>query len=83
MCVQTIWDGEHSVKSSWTHTKGPESKHNDDEVDGVGQEHQNVHVCDSTVLWMDEVVEELPDGNVDLHESVGAEYSMNFYFPHN
>lgn len=51
-----------------TYTKRPESKHNDDEVDRVGEEHHHVDVCDCAVLWMDQVMEELPHRKVDLHE---------------
>lgn len=51
-----------------TYTEGPESKHDDDEVDGVGQEHQHVDVGDGAVLGMDQVVEELSHGKVDVHE---------------
>ena len=51
-----------------TYTKRPESKHNDDEVDCVGEEHHHIDVCDGAVLWMDQVMEELPHGKIDLHE---------------
>lgn len=51
-----------------TYAKRPESKHDDDEVDRVGEEHQHVDVCDCAVLRVDQVMEELPHGKVDLHE---------------
>lgn len=49
-----------------TYPEGPEAKDNDDKVHGVGQEHEHVHVGHSAVVGVDEVVEELPDGHVDL-----------------
>lgn len=54
--------------SSKTYTKRPESKHNNDKVDCVSEEHQHIDVCDCTVLWMDQVMEELLHRKVDLHE---------------
>lgn len=51
-----------------THPKGGVSKHNDDEVDCVSKKHQHVDVRDCAVLWVDQVMEELPHGKVDLHE---------------
>lgn len=49
-----------------TYPKSPEAKDNDDEVHSVGQEHQHIHVSHSTVVWVDEVIEELPNGYIDL-----------------
>lgn len=51
-----------------TYTERPESKHDDDEVDCVSEEHQHVDVCDRAVLWVDQVIEELTHRKVDLHE---------------
>lgn len=55
---------------SQTYTKRPESKHDDDEVDCVSEEHQHVDVCDGAVVRVDQVIEKLSDGKVDLHEPV-------------
>lgn len=54
--------------NSKTYTKGPEPKDNDDKVHSVGEEHQHVDVCDSTVLRMDQVIEELLHGKIDLQK---------------
>lgn len=67
---------KYSLRKGWTdfllsfetYTKRPEPEHNDDEVDGVGEEHQHVDVRHGAVLRMDQVEEELPDGKVDSHE---------------
>lgn len=48
--------------------EGGVSKDDDDEVDGVGQKHQHVDVSDCAVLWVDQVMEELLHGKVDLQE---------------
>lgn len=52
-----------------TYSKGPESKHNDDEVNRVSKEHQHIDVRDGAVLRMDQIMEELPHREVDLHEA--------------
>jgi hypothetical protein len=52
-----------------TYPKSPEAEDDDDKVNSVGQEHEHIHVCHSTVLWVDQVVEELTDGDVDLQSS--------------
>lgn len=49
-----------------TYPKGPESKDDDNEVYSVSQKHQHVYISHSTVVWMDEVIEELPNGDIDL-----------------
>lgn len=49
-----------------TYPKGPEAEDDDDEVHSVGQEHQHIHISHSTVVWVDEVIEELPNGYIDL-----------------
>lgn len=56
-----------------TYTEGPEPKYDDDKVDRVGKKHQHVDVCDCAVLWVDQVMEELPHGKVDLHEPARKE----------
>ena len=69
--TELIFPGIHSFSSKSkfnTYTKRPESKHDDDEVDGVSEEHQHIDVCHCAVLRMDQVIEELPHGQVDLHE---------------
>lgn len=55
---------------SKTYTKRPESKHDDDEVDCVSEEHQHIDVCDCAVLRVDQVVEKLPHGKVQLQKPV-------------
>lgn len=49
--------------------KSPEAEDNDDEVNGVCQEHEDVDVGHCAVLRMDEVVEELANREVDLSSS--------------
>lgn len=63
-----LFMGEKNNNFNQTYTKGPESKHNDDEVNCVSEEHQHIDVCDCTVLRMDQVIEELPHRKVDLQE---------------
>lgn len=61
----------HLTKSKFdSYTKRPESKYDDDEIDGVSEEHQHIHVCHCAVLWMDQVIEELPHGKIYLHEPI-------------
>ena len=55
---------------SKTYSKRRESKHDDDEVNCVSEEHQHIDVCDGTVLGMDQIVEEPFHGKVDLHEAM-------------
>lgn len=49
--------------------ESPEAEDNDDEVNGVCQEHENVNVGHCAVLGMDEVIEELTNREVDLSSS--------------
>lgn len=42
-----------------SHAEGPEAEDYDDEVDGVGEEHQDVDVGDGAVLRLDQGSEEL------------------------
>lgn len=56
-----------------THAKSPESKNNDDEINRVGQKHEDVNVSHSAVFWVNEVIEELTNRNVDLQDSVHRE----------
>uniref|UniRef100_A0A0E9QCW6 Uncharacterized protein n=1 Tax=Anguilla anguilla TaxID=7936 RepID=A0A0E9QCW6_ANGAN len=46
--------------------KAQKTEHGDDEVNRVGKEHQHIDVRHSTVLRVNQVVEELPNGVVDL-----------------
>lgn len=57
------------TQSLKTYAKSPESKHDDDEVHGISEEHEHVDVSDSTVFRVDQVVEELADGQVEFHSS--------------
>lgn len=49
--------------------EGPEAKDDDDEVDGVSQEHEDVDVCDGAVLRLYQSSEELTDRTADRHTS--------------
>ena len=51
---------------AFTYPKGPKAKDNDDEVNSVSQEHKHIHISHSTIVWVDEVVEELSDGHIYL-----------------
>ena len=44
----------------------------DDEVDNVDEEHEGVDVAHRAVLRVDDVIEELPDGKVDVQSAVGT-----------
>lgn len=67
-----------AVRWPWfpTYPEGPEAEDNDDEVHGVRQEHKHVHVGDGAVVGVDEVVEELPDGHVELQGPMGQTPSV-------
>lgn len=49
-----------------TYPKGPEAKDDDDKVNSVRQKHEHIHVGHSTVVWVDEVIEELSDRHIYL-----------------
>lgn len=63
--------------SRWSSTnpESPKSENDDDEVDRVGQEHEHVDVGHGAVLRVDQVIEELPNGNVDIQnpETTGTQ----------
>lgn len=59
-----------------TYTKGPESKHDDDEVDRVGEEHQHIDVRDRAVLWVNQVIEKLLHGQVDIQNPTESRISV-------
>lgn len=61
-----------------TYPEGPEAEDNDDEVHGVRQEHKHIHIGDSAVVRVDEVVEELPDGHVELQGPMGQTPSVGW-----
>lgn len=69
-----------AVRWPWfpTYPEGPEAEDNDDEVHGVRQEHKHVHVGDGAVVRVDEVVEELPDGHVELQGPMGQTPSVGW-----
>lgn len=46
--------------------KSPESKNDNDEVNGVSEKHQHVDVGHCAVLGVNQVVEKLTNGRVDL-----------------
>lgn len=43
------------------YSEGPEAEDDYDEVHGVGEEHEDVHIGDSAVLWLNESVKEVAD----------------------
>lgn len=47
--------------------EGPEAEDDDDEVNGVGEEHEDINVSHSTIFWLDESSEELKDRMVERH----------------
>lgn len=49
------------------YSKGPEAKDDDDEVNGVGEKHEDVNISDGAVFWLDESSEEVKDGTVERH----------------
>lgn len=51
---------------AFTYPEGPKAKDDDDEVHSVSQEHKHIYVGHGTVVWVDEVVEELSDGHIYL-----------------
>lgn len=59
-----------------TYTKCPESKHDDDEVNRVSEEHQHIDVGDCAVLWMNQVIEKLPHGKIDTQNPTGSRISV-------
>ena len=61
-----------------TYPEGPEAEDNDDEVHSVRQEHKHVHIGDGAVVGVDEVVEELPDGHVELQGPRGQTPSVGW-----
>lgn len=48
----------------WTYPKSPVAKNDDYEIDNINQEHQGIDITHRTVLRVDDVIEELPDGKV-------------------
>lgn len=55
--------------SDLVYPKSPVSINGDNEVDHVDEEHQSVDVTHRTVLWMDDVIEELSYGKVYVKSS--------------
>lgn len=47
--------------------KGPEAKDDDDEINGVSEEHKDVNIRDSIVLWLNESSEELTYRIIERH----------------
>lgn len=50
-----------------SYSKGPEAEDDDDEVNGVGEEHEDINISDCAVFWLDESSEELKDRMVERH----------------
>lgn len=50
---------------STSYSKGPEAEDDDDEVHGVGEEHQHVDVGDGAVLGLDQRPEEVEERPVE------------------
>ena len=47
------------------YSEGPEAEDDDYEVDGVSEEHKDVNISDSTVLWLDKSSKKLKDWMVE------------------
>lgn len=56
-----------------TYPKGPETKDDDDEVDDVSQEHERIDICGCSVLGVQDVMEETPQGLIDALSSVDGQ----------
>lgn len=52
------WSVGNHFKNIPTHSKSPEAKYDDDEVHDIGEEHQSVDISGSSVLSMQDVVDE-------------------------
>lgn len=61
-----------------TYPEGPEAKDNDDEVHGVCREHKHIHVGNGALVRVDEVIEELPDGHIELQGPMGQMLSVGW-----
>lgn len=61
-----------ALRRNQHHPEGPEAEDDDDEVDGVGEEHEDVDVSDGAVLRLDQSSEELADGAVEGQAPVGG-----------
>lgn len=53
------------------HPKGPEAEDDDDEVDHISQKHERVDIGGCTVLGVQDVIEEAPQGPVHALGPVG------------
>lgn len=62
-----------------TYPKSPETKDNDDEIDNVGQEHENIDISGRSVLGVQNVTEEAPQGLVDALSSVDGQPQRDQY----
>ena len=51
---------------SMTYPESPKTKHNDDEVHCICEEHQHIYISHSTVVWMNKIVEKLSDRHIHL-----------------
>lgn len=49
--------------------KGPVSIYGHDEIDDINKKHEGVDVTHGAVVRVDDVIEELPDGEIDVKSS--------------
>lgn len=57
-------DGAH------THPKSPVSIYCDNEIDYIDEKHEGVHVTHRTIFWVDDVVEKLSYGQINVKGTV-------------
>lgn len=50
------------TSSSDSHPKSRVPIDSDDEVDHIDEKHEGIDITDRTVVWVDDVIEELSDG---------------------
>lgn len=67
------------MKARVTHPKCPVSIDGDNEVDHIDEKHDGVHITHRTVVRMDDVVEKLSNGQVNV-KSTGKKGSMSDHF---
>lgn len=58
-----------NTKHIRTHSKSPEAKHDDDEVHHISEEHQSVDISGSSVLSMQDVLDERLCWFISIHHS--------------
>lgn len=69
-----ITDRTHS------HPKCPVSIYSDNEVDYIDKKHDGIYVTHRTVFWVDDVIEKLPYGYVNVKGAVEKKSSVRHNF---